>query len=240
MTEMLRDLVSLLDERFGTNLLNESVAPIATIVLALAAVVVAVFSWHTAKRANNIVEQHREEDRSEREARFRRGIAVDVREWLSESIWRAKYGVYLRGHDDDGKDLRAQRKRIEARLEREGEENGLRLMKLIQRRLISLDMASTTMSGKELARSRHPSRLYMERDELLPLLKRWTADPASIETELAAEESGETMKAKARAQALRRMLDKLTAEAEVGSGAIADLEEESRDPSPTARSEGDH
>lgn len=91
--DALRDLIALLDERLSPNALIDWIAPVATIVLAVAAVVVAVLSWRTAHRANSIVEEHREEDRSAREARFRRGIAVDMRDWVTGAIWRARFGV---------------------------------------------------------------------------------------------------------------------------------------------------
>ncbi|WP_314646724.1 hypothetical protein [uncultured Microbacterium sp.] len=188
--------------------MNEYWSPIATVVLALAALVVAFFSWRTSTKANEIVEKHRAEDRDDRDARFRRGVAVDVREWLAESTWRAKFGLYHVYDDDAGKQLREQMKQIERRLEREGEENGLRLLKLYRRRLGALDLELKELSAKEVAQRRHPSRMNRELDEFLPLLESWKKEPASIAGALEDEESGAAARADARLKAMKRRLDR--------------------------------
>lgn len=210
-SDAIESLIALISERFPENPLNEYWSPIATILLALAAVIVAVFSWRTSTRANRIVETHRAQDRKDKDARFRRGIAVDVREWLAESAWRAKFGAYYLYEDEAGKALQSQMKQIERRLEREGEENGLRLLKLFRRRLGSLDAEMKMLGPKEVAQRRHPSTMNRELNELTPLLDAWKKDPASIDEELEAEESGASARAEARLRALKKVAAKLAA-----------------------------
>ena len=212
--DVLGDLVSLLDDRLTPDPLIDYFAEIATIVLAVAAVAVAVFSWRTARRANSIVEEHREEDRTAKEARFRRGVAVDMRDWATQAVWRARFGVYFETKDDDGRDVWDRKHRIEARLEREGEENGLRLMNLMHRRIVERNFKVESMTTEERAMAMHPSRINEGQDELLPLVKAWSIQPSSIETELQAEETGEAVKNRARLEALRRTIDRLDAEAD--------------------------
>ncbi|MFB8191247.1 hypothetical protein ACFC14_18170 [Microbacterium sp. NPDC055988] len=207
LTETVRDLVRLVDERFPDNAINEFVAPIATIVLALAAVVVAVFSWRTSRRANQIVETHRQQDRAEKDARFRRGVAVDAREWLAEATWRAKFGVYVSYDDPRGEELEEQRKQIEKRLEREGEENGLRLMKLFQRRLRNLDREIRALPSVEVGKRRHPSRMNNELEELAPLLTAWARDPKAVEGELASDDAAVAKEREDNAEQIRKTYD---------------------------------
>lgn len=190
--------------------LTDVVAPIATIVLAIAALVVAYFSWQTATRANSLTQEHRSQDRAEKDARFRRGIAVDVRAWIAEASWRAKFGAYYVYDDDAGQRLSEQRRQIQRRLECEGEENGLRLLNLFARRLGSLDMEIRDMSPKDVARQRHPSRMNAQLNEFVPLLDAWKKDPASIESQLAEEENGAAARAEARLRAMKKHIDRIS------------------------------
>ncbi|MGN7861471.1 hypothetical protein ACTJI8_12895 [Microbacterium sp. 22303] len=205
----------------ASDFLVDYVSPIATILLAGAAVVVAVFSWRTSVAANRNSQQNRREDREERSARFRRGIAVDFRAWALASVWRATYGLYYESHDPDGVQIAVQQSKLAARLEREGEENGLRLMQLIQRRLVRINFDATRKSAKDAAKARHPSRMFSSQSQFQPLIDSWVKDPASITHELALDDDAESIAKQARMEALRNWM------AKVGSNSEEPVEGES-------------
>lgn len=206
--DAIRDLTLLLDDRLTTDFIT----PWATIVLAVAAVIVAIMSWRTARRANQIIEEHRAEDRAHDEARFRRGVAVNLKEWAADSVWRARFGIFYEFTDPEGKKLAKLGRRLETQLEREGEAEGLRLIKGIRGQIARMSNESAAMSAKEAAKLRHPSRIVGELAKFDPIIEEWALTPESIRSTVDEWDAANAADRRANAEALRRRLDEIKAE----------------------------
>lgn len=168
------------------NFLPDVFTPLANIVLAAAAVVVAIMSWRTARRTNDITTIHRTQDREEQRRRWRWTLAVDMKEWESRSSLRALLGMFW----DVGEEETELRSSFDSMIDRcniEGEANGKRLLLHLYREMWDVAQRFNGASGAERAEMRQSAMsAYNPRRALI---ERWADDPRSIEPELEASET---------------------------------------------------
>jgi hypothetical protein len=157
-----------------TNVLLDWIVPIATTLLAVAAIYLAYRSFRTAHDANTQAQRFREEDLKEKDLRWRRTFAVDLKDWYRDE-W---FGVFL--NDDADRDRR--REAFSALIKEcdlEGNDIAKRFTRYLHRELDERREGLQAMSPKQLAVQRHPSRLLGYRDGEA-LVDNWINDPESI------------------------------------------------------------
>jgi hypothetical protein len=184
-----------------SNMFADVFTPLANIVLALAALTVAWMSWRTARRANAITTTHREQDRDEQRRRWRRTLAVDMREWESRSYFRALWGIFWEPGDEDD-ELRAKYNTMINQCDIEGEADGKRLLRYLYRELYDWAQRVNAADEKERAKMRHPSRMFAGSKR--GAITRWADDPGTIELELKASEAAQEAANRARSEAIAR------------------------------------
>jgi len=194
-----------------SNVFADVFTPLANIVLALAALGVAWMSWRTARRANAITTSHREQDRDEQRRRWRRTLAVDLREWESRSYFRALWGILWETGDEDN-ELRAKYDAMINQCDIEGEANGKRLLRYLYRELRDFAYRVNAADEKERAKMRHPSRMFAESKR--DAITRWAEDPESIEPELKASEAAQEIASRASSEATARAIQAAREKAE--------------------------
>jgi hypothetical protein len=177
----LRKIYELLAAHPNDNPLTDWVVPIASVILAGAAVFVAVMSWRTARSANKITADHWREEREENLLRQRRAIAVDMRDWY----WSKRVNAVWDHPDDD--DLTALGAWLRRKCDRAGEAEGKRLLTYLTDKANKERVRLRAAPPKERAKAAHPSQLGGNIEGAI-LIDEWVADPSSIRDRLDAHD----------------------------------------------------
>jgi hypothetical protein len=178
----LREIYELLAAGANRNPLTDWIAPIASIILASAAVFVALMSMRTARSANRLTADHWREEREENLLRQRRAMAVDMRDWYLVKRVNAVWDQL------DDAELDALGAGIRRELDRAGEADGKRLIGYLSDRTWKERLRLRKAPPKERAKQAHPSRLGAS-DEGNDLIDAWVADPSSIRASMDARDA---------------------------------------------------
>ncbi|WP_434513172.1 hypothetical protein [Clavibacter nebraskensis] len=121
--------------------------------------------------------------------------------------------MFFEYDDEEGKRLAQLEQRLSGRLEHEGEADGIRLIKYIRGDLAQINKQTRAMDDKALAILRHPSRFTSNRVKFDPIINDWAADPKSIRKDLDKAEAERAATRREEAEAFRRRLDEIAAQA---------------------------
>lgn len=155
------------------------IVPLSTVLLAGAAIYLAYRSYRTSRDANEQAARFRADDLAERDLRWRRTFALDLRDWY----WYATHSAWLSDEDRD------QERELYRELIRACDLAGQETAKQLTRWLASEAMMKRETLGdltpKKRAQAMHPSQMGIPEDHRRSI-EDWVTDPSLIEPALAA------------------------------------------------------
>lgn len=176
----IRKIYLLLRDQSAPNFLLDWVVPVATTLLAAAAIYLAYRSYRTSKSANDQAREFRDQDRREAEVGWRRTFAVDLRDWHRTAHFEALFDV-------ESEDSSVEFRRLIRECDKKGQDVGKRLARWLAADLRRIRSEVRVMTAKEQAKQRHPSRLFARPNE--HLIDEWILDSKSVLPFLDKEES---------------------------------------------------
>ncbi len=126
-----------------------------------------------------------------------------MRDWDAGAYIRAVWGLHYE-QDSEGEALRSAFKSLRDRCDIEGDASGKRLLNLLDESHRGVAEQSKGANAVELAKLRHPSRLYQYSKS--DLIGRWAEAPASIDKELAAADAARESERRARSERMAQIL----------------------------------
>lgn len=156
------------------NFFLDWIVPISTVLLAVAAIYLAYRSYRASRDANEQAAQFRTEDRAERDLRWRRTFALDLRDWY----WYANNSALL---DEQGREQEMQAfTELVRACDLAGQDTAKRLARWLASEARSKRDALGEMTPQKRAQAMHPSQIGIGRAHL-DLIDNWIKDPSLVE-----------------------------------------------------------
>lgn len=179
------------------NVLTDYVVPVATTLLAAAAIYLAYRSYKAAKIANDNTMDFRKEDRDERDLRWRRTFVVDLRDWFQD----ARFDALFQEYTPESKEAF---RRLMRKCDRAGQDNAKRLARWLSREVEDRRAQISRMTPKEQALARHPSRMLQVDPVYEEKMSEFIREPTSVAKFLTTAEENHSRMRAAKLEAIMR------------------------------------